>query len=286
MINNLEGKAFTDAPYFNVDFIKANKIKSITGHYSRKKDGDMIRETNDFYQYTFDTLGQLISTLGTKSENNRIDTTFNYYEYTPAGKLKMHRKTEAGGVTSFHYEYDSLNRLIYLEHRRDILDSLGRITQSILVNHESMKYVSYDGGFRKITYNSYNLPYLEETETKDKDGYVLEQTQRMRMASSEYKKKYFYNEKGLLARISMHYNATEIPYEEWLFKYDAYGNVMEKHLFKNEKFIRDLQIIYDTKTQLLGSTIQREENANYMMILRFQNYEYYTTPKTEDKQLR
>lgn len=286
MINNLEGKAFTDAPYFDVNFIKANKIKSITGHYSRKKDGDIIRVTDDFYQYKFDTLGQLVSTLGTKSENNRIDTTFNYYEYTPFGKLKMHRKTEAGGVTAFHYQYDSLNRLIYLEHRRDILDSLGTIIQSILVNHESMKYVSYEGGFRKITYNSYNLPYLEETETKDKDGYVMEQTQRMRMASSEYKKKYFYNEKGLLARISMHYNTTEIPYEEWLFRYDEYGNVIEKHLFKNEKFIRDLQIIYDTKTQLLGSTIQREENANYMMILRLQEYEYYITPKTENNQLR
>ncbi|NBX79445.1 MAG: hypothetical protein EBQ94_03545 [Flavobacteriales bacterium] len=67
MINNFEGKAFTDAPYFNVDFIKANKIKSITGHYSRKKDGGMIRETSDFYQYNSIPWGNLFQLL----EQNR-----------------------------------------------------------------------------------------------------------------------------------------------------------------------------------------------------------------------
>jgi len=276
MIYNLEGNAFTDLPYFDTNFIRVNKIKSISGNYSRKKDGDMIRNTNDIFEYKFDSLGYLISTFETKSvENSKTDTLLNYYEYTIAGKISLHRKSEYGGISSFHYKYDSLNRLIHVENRRDVLDKEGKVVNTIVINQELMKYFPIEGGWKKVIYNNYNLPYLEEIEKRNTDGYLIETTQRMRMASSEYSKKYAYNEKGLLARVSMFHSELVAPYEEWIFKYDTFGNVIEKHIYKNEKFTKDLQIIYDTKTQLLGSTIQKETSSNYMMILRFQNYKFY-----------
>lgn len=275
MIYNLEGNAFTDLPYFDVNFIRINKIKSVSGNYSIKKDGDMIRNTKDIFEYKFDTLGYLISTFETKTVDTKTDTLMNFYEYTSAGKISMHRKSEYGGISSFHYRYDSLNRLIYVENRRDVLGDSGKVLQSFLINNESMRYFPIENGWKKVIYNNYNLPYLEETEKRNSDGYLIETTQRMRMASSEYKKVYAYNEKGLLARISMFHSELEAPYEEWVFKYDNFGNVIEKHIYKNEKFTKDLQIIYDTKTQLLGSTIQKETNSNYMMILRFQGYRFY-----------
>jgi len=49
MINNITGNAFTDAPYFDQKIIYANRIKSIEGTFSRKKDGDIIRATNDVF---------------------------------------------------------------------------------------------------------------------------------------------------------------------------------------------------------------------------------------------
>ena len=275
MIYNLNGNAFTDLPYFDANFIRSNKIESICGDFYIKKDGDVIRSTNDIFEYKFDSLGQLISTFETKTVDTKTDTLMNFYEYTNACKISMHRKSEYGGISSFHYKYDSLNRLIYVENRRDVLSDSGKVLQSFLINNESMKYFPIEGGWKKVIYNNYNLPYLEETEKRNPDGYLIETTQRMRMASSEYKKVHTYNEKGLLSRISMYHSELVAPYEEWLFKYDNFGNVIEKHTYKNEKFTKDLQIIYDTKTQLLGSTIQKETNSNYMMILRFQNYEFY-----------
>jgi len=275
MIYNLEGNAFTDLPYFDVSFIRVNKIKSVSGNYSRKKDGDMIRNTKDVFEYKFDSLGYLISTFETKTVDSKTDTLMNFYEYTSAGKISMHRKSEYGGISSFHYRYDSLNRLIYVENRRDVLDKEGKLLNSIVLNHESMMYFPIENGWKKVIYNNYNLPYLEETEKRNPDGYLNETTQRMRMASSEYKKVYAYNEKGLLSRVSMFHSELVAPYEEWVFKYDSFGNVIEKHTYKSEKFTNDLQIIYDTKTQLLGSTIQKEANSNFMWILRFQGYRFY-----------
>ena len=275
MIYNLEGNAFTDLPYFDVSFIRVNKIKSVSGNYSRKKDGDMIRNTNDIFEYKFDSLGYLISTFETKTVDSKTDTLMNFYEYTSLGKISLHRKSEYGGISSFHYKYDSLNRLIAVENRRDVLDKEGKLLNSIVLNHESMKYFPIENGWKKVIYNNYNLPYLEETEKRNTDGYLIETTQRMRMASSEYKKVYAYSEKGLLSRVSLYHSELVAPYEEWLFKYDSFGNVIEKHTYKNEKFTNDLQIIYDTKTQLLGSTIQKEANSNFMWILRFQRYTFY-----------
>ena len=275
MIYNLEGNAFTDLPYFDVSFIRVNKIKSVSGNYSRKKDGDMIRNTNDIFEYKFDSLGYLISTFETKTVDSKTDTLMNFYEYTSLGKISLHRKSEYGGISSFHYKYDSLNRLIYVENRRDVLGDSGKVRQSFLINNESMRYFPIENGWKKVIYNNYNLPYLEETEKRNPDGYLIETTQRMRMASSEYKKVYAYNEKGLLSRVSMYHSELVAPYEEWVFKYDSFGNVIEKHTYKNEKFTKDLQIIYDTKTQLLCSTIQKEANSNFMWILRFQGYVFY-----------
>ena len=276
MIYNLEGNAFTDLPYFDVNFIRVNKIKSVRGNYSRKKDNDMIRNTKDIFEYKFDSLGYLISTFETKTVDTKTDTLMNFYQYTSEGKISMHRKSEYGGISSFHYRYDSLNRLVYVENRRDVLGDSGKVRQSFLINNESMRYFPLENGWKKVIYNNYNLPYLEETEKRNSDGYLIETTQRMRMASSEYKKVYAYNEKGLLSRVSMYHSELAAPYEEWVFKYDSFGNVIEKHTYKNEKFTKDLQIIYDTKTQLLGSTIQKEVNSNFMWILRFQWYTFYT----------
>jgi YD repeat-containing protein len=261
--------------YFDVNFIRINKIKSVSGNYSIKKDGDMIRNTKDIFEYKFDSLGYLISTFETKTVDTKTDTLMNFYEYTSVGKISLHRKSEYGGISSFSYRYDSLNRLIYVENRRDVLGDSGKVLQSFLINNESMRYFPLENGWKKVIYNNYNLPYLEETEKRNLDGYLIETTQRMRMASSEYKKVYAYNEKGLLSRVSMYHSELVAPYEEWVFKYDSFGNVIEKHTYKNEKFTKDLQIIYDTKTQLLGSTIQKEANSNFMWILRFQGYVFY-----------
>ena len=75
--------------------------------------------------------------------------------------------------------------------------------------------------------------------------------------------------------IAIYENNAPNPIEENIFKYDALGNLIEKHTKHNGIFIKDLQIIYDNKTQLLGSFIQREVASNLMYIVRFKDYKFY-----------
>jgi hypothetical protein len=115
---------------------------------------------------------------------------------------------------------------------------------------------------------------MEETEERNTDGYLLSRTQRLKMSDAQQTKKYVYNEKGLLKSVGVHYNNSEKPNEEHVFRYDELGNLIEKHTFKSSVFVEDLQLIYDPKTAILSSFIQLNKSTGMMKIVRFNLVSY------------
>ena len=81
VLDNRKGLAFTDKPFFNVDFIKKNKLKKLKGTFTYKKQGEMMRPTEYKYVYEFNRSGQLISTFETRTDDGTLDTTWNKYFY-------------------------------------------------------------------------------------------------------------------------------------------------------------------------------------------------------------
>ena len=66
--------------------------------------------------------------------------------------------------------------------------------------------------------------------------------------------------------------------EEWRYRYDQWGNLIEMHRYENGVFTQDYQIVYDYKTGFLGSLIKKENRTDLMSILRFTNYTYFPKP--------
>jgi YD repeat-containing protein len=275
ILDNKHGQAFTDEPFFNEKFIHLNKVKKIKGEYTFKKAGDIMRKTEFKSIYQFNSLGQLISTFETRSENGIKDTIENTYEYSEKNQLILHRKNDSGGYGSVHYERDSLNRIVVEETHRDIVNKKGELERTFIINHETMKYDSYSLQDKKTVYNSYDLPYLEEICYYNEDGYLLEKEDRLKMTSGRVKYVYEYNNKGLISAIRSVANVDGTFAEEWLFKYDEWGNLSEKHVYKNGVYTTDIQIIYNVDTKLLSSVLTRDVNTNFIMILRFLDYEFY-----------
>ena len=60
MLNNSEGDAFLESPFFNESNIKANKIKKISGSFHFKKINDKIRPTGLVYGCEFDREGRIV----------------------------------------------------------------------------------------------------------------------------------------------------------------------------------------------------------------------------------
>jgi hypothetical protein len=275
ILDNKQGLAFTDQPFFDQNFIHTNKIKRLKGEVTVKKAGDMMRKTELKSIYEFNSLGQVISTFETRNEDGIKDTVQNLYEYSADNQLNIHRKKDANGYGSTYYQRDPLNRIVMEESRRELFDDKGHLERSLVINQETMKYDTFPLHVKKTVYNSYKLPYLEEISRYNADGYLLEKEESLKMTSGKVKYLYSYNEKGLISAIRSNAKVDGLFAEEWLFKYDDLGNLVEKHIFKNGVFTTDIQIIYNTDTKLLSSVLTREVSTNFIVIVRFLGYEYF-----------
>jgi hypothetical protein len=274
VLDNRNGDAFTDKPFFNEAFVKENKLKNLVGSYVYKKTGEAMKTTSFKYVYEFDQQGHLESSYETNTSDGTKDTVWNIYEYNDQNLLITHRKTDLDGFLTVHYVYDDKGRVIGEEYKRDI-DSLGEIVRSLSFNKERIEHQDYGGQTKTTRYNNYDLPYLDEFVRYDSIGYLIEKVERIRMTSTAFTHTFAYNEQGKLASIQKTSNRKDGIIEEFRFRYDELGNLIEKHVYKDGVFTTDIQIIYNSKSKLLATVITKQVSTGFMMILRFQDYEFY-----------
>lgn len=276
VLDNREGNAFTDKPFFNTSFVRNNHLKKLEGYYVYKKKNDVMRDTDFKCAYNFDENGHLISSYETRPDDGSLDTTWNFYEYSDDHLLKVHRKTEQQGFTSTHYAYDEQQRVIEESYTRDYADSSGKVVaRSLSFNSEKFTYQDFGNQLKRTRYNSDNLPYLEEITNYSGEGYLVERTERIKMTNTVYTYSYEYNERGKLSAIRKKSNQQEEYLEEFTFNYDELGNLIEKHIYRNGEFTTDIQIIYNSKSKLIASVITRQVSTGFLTIVRFKTYEFY-----------
>ena len=274
VLDNREGKAFTDVPFFNETFVKENNLKQIKGEFSYMKKGKGLVPMKYYSSYNFDREGHLISKYETRPDDGSLDTAWNFYTYNDDNLLVKHRSTEEEGWLTIHYTYDSLGRVIKEEYHRDI-DSSGQIVRSLVFNKERIEYFDYNQQLKRTRFNNYDLPYLDEYYNYNDLGYLTERIERTKMTSTVYTYTYEYNEQGKLSAIRKASNKEENYIEEFEFSYDDLGNLTEKLIYRNGVLKTNIQIIYSSKTHLLDSVITTEEATGFMMVLRFKDYTFY-----------
>lgn len=275
VLNNSEGQAFTDKPFFNKTFIKGNKIKSIDGVFNYKRAGEAMYPTKFHYVYQFDNEGNLSGSYETKTDDGTKDTTWNKYEYNNKGMVAIHKRGDTKGLTSVHYFFDDKGRIIKEEYWKEPIDSLGNPEKQVLQNTETMSYSNYDLQEKKTVYNSYELPYIDVFSYFDEQGYLIEREERLKMTSTVSKYVYAYNEKGMISSIKNFKKSKEIPSEEWTYTYDEFGNLLEKQYYRDGVYITETEIIYNSKSNLMSAVLIRDVKTSFIMAIRFQDYQYY-----------
>ena len=274
MLDNRNGSAFTDKPFFNTDFIRSNKVHKLNGRFTYKKAGDMMRETNYNYVYEFDSLGRITSTFETRKDDGTVDTTWNVYRYNQANLLIEHKRGDGKGFTSIGYEYNEKGNQTKESYVREYIDSLGNAQRTIL-NSESMKYEYNDLQIKKTVYNNYDLPYKYEIIKYNELGFLVEREERYIMTMAVTTVKYNYNEKGYIASIASFEGSDTLPREESIYQYDDFGNLLEKHVYRNGTFTTEFEMIYNEKSKLLSYVLTRDVSTNFIMILGFKDYEFF-----------
>lgn len=231
-------------------------------------------QTEYYYAYNFNRIGQLVSTFETRKDDGTADTTWNEYIYDALGSLVEHKQGSRQGKSSTIYRLDEKKRVVSEEYLTESIDSSGQKTV-VLVNSETMAYEDFGLQLKKTVSNSYGLPYKTEMTYFDENGYLLEREERFSRTSNFNKQLYTYNEKGLLTSITKFQKGSAEPVEEERYQYDQYGNLTEKHFYKNGVFTTDTQIVYNEKTKLMTAVIIREVKTDFLMVIRFGEYEYF-----------
>jgi YD repeat-containing protein len=277
-ILNQDGEAFSAVPFFNAELIAAQHIKTIDGFYTYKKGNEAFKPSPDTFRFRFNTAGQLIASMEVLQKGSTKDSIFHHYAYYPDGQLSLHRFSAYGGALCEHYSYDSLKRLESVALYRDIYDhKKDSLVSSVKMRTETLRY--HQGQEADYTrFNNYQRPYLEVSNTFDANHFLSSKTAYYRISQNSEKTQYAYNQIGLLATKSTFIDSAAVAKEEWRYRYDQWGNLIEMHRYENGVFLQDYQIVYDYKTGFLGSLIKKDVSTDQLSILRFTAYTYYPKP--------
>ena len=279
LLNNSIGEAFTDEPFFNIENVRANKIKRITGHYSTKKINDQIRPSSLIYVYEFDRLGRLTQKYETVNANGGIDTIVTHYEYNANGFLHIKRRTDKSGFYAYVYEYDESGRVVREEFRKDLNKSGSKVNfiedKAFLITFETSSYDNYPLQEKRIYFNSYGKPFQEKFAYYNEDGYLIEENEKLKVTSGQKKTFYTYNEKGLLSSVEIQSSIMGNSTIKNKFEYDSHSNLISKEIYRNDEYTTEIQVVYNEKTGLISAILTRQVSTNFITILRMDEYEFY-----------
>ncbi len=194
ILDNSHGQVLGEQPFFNPAFIKSAKIKKIKGFYSTKASMDIIRSSNQFYTYEFDKEGRLIREYLTKNQ----DTIVKLYTYDSNSRISYYSESNYYGFKSQHFVYDSLNRIVLIETRRETNLNKSKIDfnrgESYEISNEKFEYVDLENGnYKKLYYNSSQNVFKEEIVYHDKNHSVNKQETRMMMGSARKEVAHIYD---------------------------------------------------------------------------------------------
>lgn len=279
MLDNREGDAFSDAPFFNRENIKINKIQSIRGTYHFKKPNDKMRVSGLVYGADFDREGRLVKHFETRKLLDQLDTIVTYYEYGENGKIKLMRKYDANAYYAEVYEYNAANQLIKIEYRKDLNKTANPLNfildKQFLISVETLSYEKFENQEKKTHYNNFGLPFQYTFHYYNDLGYLTEIIENMAISSGQRKTTFTYNERGLLEEkrhvsTVMGNNSFRISY-----KYDPIGNLLSSELHRNGQYTTETQIVYNSKTGLVSSLLKRQVDTQIISILNLDHYTYY-----------
>jgi hypothetical protein len=278
MLTNHHGEVFTDEPFFDQEFIRSHKIKSINGRYTYKPPGKPLKETNYWQVYEFDTLGRISQWWDTKPEDGSRDTVFHKYVYNGKGLLIYKSVGDSRIMTYESFMFDSLRRISSIESFYQYRNYDNVVTTRI----QRKEYFTYElmgMDTVKVTMNSYQLPYLKMTTEYDSVGKVVKVDERFITTNEGTMTTFDYNKKGKLRAKNVRSTKEENFKERLCFVYDDKNNIKEKKVFKYETMVHETQFIFNESTNFLSAILTQENGSNFITILRIKEYEYYFTPE-------
>lgn len=271
---NKTGEQLSEDLVFNPEFIRAKKIKSINGRFTYKRTGMVMKETNYWQVFEFDTLGRIIQSYETRKDDGTVDTVWSKYFYNDKGLLIYQSLGDKEFLNYTTTVYDSEKRVVSVEEFKRKPDVYG-IPVSSEEQIDRFSYQNENGVLVKTRINKQGTPFAKIIPFYDEKGQLIREEDRYIATKEGLIYQYDYDKKGNLTQKRTLTSKQGITKETISFVYDESGNLKEKKLFNEEKLKMEIQFLHNESTGLLSAVLYQEGGSSNIVILRIKEYEYY-----------
>lgn len=273
-ILNISQPLFTDEPFFNQTFIKANKVKSITGSISSKKVRDIIRTKGLDYYYEFNDDGTLLMQLASHYSKGLKDSSIITYCYNEHGNVSIKRKSDSYGYYSHHYKYDDNSNVILQTYCRDEnrfeCKSKFELKKQYTIVADSFSYEKLGNNHvKKKFFNNSGKVFKEQMNYYNEQGYLVEEYTKFLIGNKKKKLTYEYDEHGRLHKKHTFVNIAKDKKITEEYSYDDIGNVLDIKIYENDFYKTRKQFLYNNKTMLLNAQIIQDIQSEFLTIIQY-----------------
>ncbi len=271
-----QGKLYENDCQFNERFIRDNKIKSITGKISVKKDLQPISSKGLIVKYTFDDDGKLIEHIKTMSlRGGRIDTTQSSFSYSQNNQLVQKALFYVKAYDAYRFEYND-DKTIKTEtvvrgaNNNQYKFGFNKGTETI-VKQERFEWSSLNDSIKKVVYfNSAERPYKERTIIYNSIGQKQSENTVYSLTKKRNLVTYKYDAEGRLIKIIDYSNLGVQRTLTYTYEYDEYGNLNQSKIFSNGKLTFTQEFLYDPQTFLLNAQLSKDESSRSIKIIQYE----------------
>jgi hypothetical protein len=279
LIDNANGKVFTNRPFFNEDVIRVKGIKSISGKEIHYKLGDKPRDTEYFKSYIFNEKGQLTQQFESVELTIEADTLITYFDYDDNGNILAIRQRDNYGNYAYFYEYDEKGRVTNEEYRRELSSFPIKTPDFILgkrfiASSERSTYEDFDGVQKRTFYNN-DFPYKSIVTQYNKKGLITEEVERLERMPGSKTTQYHYNRKSEIDSITVRSSIVGFQNRSFVYGYDKLGNLVKKEEFKNGDYVMQYQVLYDEETLLIDDVLVQHISSDFIKVLELRRYAYH-----------
>ena len=287
---NISG-GFDKFPTFNSNYIKSNKIKSITFDIIDKKDFQIAVDNGLIQHFDFDNEGRLtryyytnvqktivkqfqkpdiykrkkkIASGGTYFKNETVYDTISYrFFYNESNKIKLKRFNEKEFYESTYYDYDKDGNLIReLRCRETNVSGDPSVFQcglQTILSEEKFEYEKTGSlQIKKKCLNDEGRIFKEAIINFSESKKILSVNENFTATWISQQTLFKYNEKDQLIEKKYSSDTNGSMSTTDIFEYDEKGNILTEFQYKNGVLTNELSYLFDENTQLVKSFLNRD----------------------------
>lgn len=264
--------------HFNPAFIARNGVTSVSGQAWVKRDGQPMLPLDRFFLYRFGPGGRLgYSNNSFGRPGSGLDTASVMYTYDADGRLLQELHNDLHGFFALRKHYDAQGRLDREENLR--LENQGpdrnRFVEgaSTIISDERYEHrVLNDTTWTRTSLNDRGRPYLEETFTRDRLGYLRSIERRNLITQRRGMVTFTYDDRGRLAVREEVPDLATGQRTTWRWTYDAAGNPLTRDLLRNGNLAQHSEYVYVEGTMFLKAIITKNDETGVIDVLRYDTF--------------